>query len=1595
MLIIIFFSLHYSLCSVGRLSGRREYPNTGKHRGSVSLAPSSRADRINLTQSSSPGQRHPEGSTGPSPSPVWSANEPRRSSSSAITGAVDLDTGHSRPADQRLSEQWAEPHDEMNRRRSDGFGLSGGAAPRYSGGPEKMHPSHYYHSQQQQHHSPLYPPHQQQQRYQKQQQQQQQQPKKQSNPPLFSMKSSPNLAYYDKEERREYEPEGARGVQHSASSSSRLHMSTARSSPNIQADINSSTPAQQLHQMHPGHPQQQGQEQKSPDYINITKSTPDLLLSRGSGHLPTGMYSPGDTPPISLSSSQAPLSTSHGLHRYQADYENLSHLSTQPLRSEKISEISDIDEITGQDSLPTSPDPGRNAVKDYNLPDKSREKVAGGGQGGSAPVGGPPTRDPMTLKYIKVNQSHEKYPSWPVTQSSNGAPSGDQAASINSRAQSMTDHTNTSSEFPKKQRLAYTPGLRPLTERNSPTSGADENGKSARNTSDPGFKKSEFVYDQIGRVQKRGHDAVDQRFEDFYKNSQPGYPPPAMDSDGHIIGDKEYSAPSPPERDAKAVSERELSQNLTAYMRGADSTSSPSHVRSGQTSDREAGRKAVLPANLNIISPESDSFRQGVTMVDSGNSPMEVGSPFAPSSRPLSEEVARPISHFQSEKHRQSQGLYRDSSMQSNIQRDRPSSYTASHSAREGAHKQSGLNNKGVIVRSTPYYNTSTQTEMMPYAIKVSDPLAVASRLRNAQVQASESSLQNSPKSPKQQHFEEKSIQTRTSKDFQDPNNVEKENGDPLKRWLPGRLEGDAVSPNQDRMHQGHRPGSGGRFFKYPSSNTALNSNYLLLSQQSSPFPGIKSIQEKYATDDTEDFTNASSVNRIMTGSGTVDDHGSIRSAFSDNSASILRKLSEEFYGNRLGGDKQQRMSGNSNATHSSSSSISAVSEQQLHSPRLDAANALSQQPGLREAESYNSVVIHHDQTSGLFGRDDFGGSVSSMSGDSTRHDSSNYSDVSGGSNSGRQQPQIVRDAVGASRSRRSLDPSYFSQKNRLQSQDPRVSSSMASLAGQHNKQYHHQREMSAPVSSTSSLSLSQSYQSSQSVPLSPSPLPGSNKRRPHDLSLVSDSSVVSNPRSSSSEARTSHSTSFGSNTTSPSATQTGVQATTEEGQSTAPTNMRPFSTSSVSNQDNESLKRLSSRRGSDSVFVVDDDPNDDYEFNRKPSMRKAYGIYDETERLISMSSKPLEKAKNNSNNASNNVGNSSDPSSSASSFSTRTQRFAEGLGQIQEEGGEDNKVGTASSVGNVGRKEERPKKYPWQNEAWLRNRIDIPKGSNLKRTTSEQIGVPRGEDQGPGRGSSTKLKSSLDSESNTFRNTEQSSSHDYENSRLFLRKSAGSGSQHTRTQSEDLNNSSREAELKRLQEQALLSFYHRKATASTPSPGEQSRHFPGKPGTNSSGPTLVSSLSYSPDSSLYESIGGKSSGGVSPTESVAEIISKANENLAKSAQRVDSIRRSNSTTKPYSSSGYHHSAEYMDMAARHDRMRKETDWSRLRSSGSLRYSPDSSSTDPRRSNRSSFASENHYEDISMFANSTPRGSVSESVSIFFSKCYVSDIQNY
>ena len=1128
----------------------------------------------------------------------------------------------------------------------------------------------------------------------------------------------------------------------------------------------------------------------------------------------------------------------HNLQRYQPDYENLSHLGTAPLRSEKISELEDFDEVTGKDSMPSSPEVKQN--------ERSHDPLAGHGV---------PTRDSASIKFVKVNQNHEKYPSWPVSQASTGSDSA-QAQAINTRAQSMTDNTNTSKEFPKKQTLAYQPGLRPLVEKNSPT---PERKGEDRNKSDPGFK-SEFVFDHYRRVLRKTNENPDHRFEEFYNNSKSGYPPPKMDSDGHNIEDKDYNAPSPPERDTPGVDGKSLTSALTGVSQDR---------LAGNSESRLVGR----PSNLNLGTNPG--------LVDSGTSPMDSTSPRVPHGQG---RYSFPTGVSGIQKTRPGSGHLDHVVLREKTEftQERPGSYPQRPSSHKNPRdltvlRDSGLSrgrpgssSRSYIVKSTPYYNTSTQTDnMLPYAVKISEPHgSVSGRPQTGENKVGELATQTSPMSPEdyKKQYGEKSVQARMSKEFQNS-------------------ELDFKKPDR---------------FQYPS-----------LSQlHASPFQGIESIQAKYATDETPDV--------------------------GDNSASILRKLSEEFYGKGHGQEKR---------IHSGSSQEpSPRPEPQVASPMV--------QPGMREAESYSSVVIHHNESNGLFGRDDFG-SVTSMA-DSRQDISLSFADVSS-NNKNLDMSQ--------SRSRRSLDPSFSSVKSRY------FSESKPGLQ--------HQRDLSVPnLSTVTTTPASRDTSVSAASVLSKTHFQSRDQNFSTTTSSGPEQSIYSQPRCSTSDLSSTQSISF-----------SGVESTNSQNQySSSPSSLTTQSITTQSPSTNLHPSTSQSKSKDSNHIVQSDstteDKDDEVFFTRKPSLRKAYGIYDETERLIAQS-KLAGKDKSS-------VGQlqASTPATAATDLVmtpisypiSRSVKYSESLTQIKEEADHGNNPGPqvpdnptstsndlksnyASNYSKVQKSGKgQPVKYAWQNEDWLKRSFNIPKGSNLKRTTSEQIPMPK-------LGQEVKT-SSFDTESAIYANPSVTQPHiprtsatgqNYDNSEHSVTSSGIysdlSVSTHSRGQSEDLSRPPTDTELKKLQQQAVLSFYQRKTNA------------PSSP----TSPACVNSLPATPhsaDSSLYESIGGQSTSGQrSPSESVADIISKAHENLAKSAQRVDSIRRSNSRASTSS-------AEYMEMR-HHDRLRKETDWSRLRSSGSFRYSPDPDKRGG--SNRNSFASEgHHYEDISLFSPSTPRSSVSE-----------------
>ncbi|XP_071087625.1 uncharacterized protein [Haliotis cracherodii] len=1107
-------------------------------------------------------------------------------------------------------------------------------------------------------------------------------------------------------------------------------------------------------------------------------------------------------------------SAPHHLGRYRADYENISAFGIEPLGSEKISEIEDDEADMDAPIIPPRPK--------HELMDSP------GHSPGHPPV--PPVRDPSSLQYGRYNQAHEKYPSWPVTKPNEV---GETGQPITARAQSWTDHTNTKKEVHPgaKPRYIHHSNLRPVFEKSPQSDRKGEDGKSARNQSDPGFK-TEFVYDKYGRVVQKNYENIGKnKFEDLF-NSEPGYPPPRFDSDGHNLGDKEYSVPSPPERDIPGVDQSELSDKLASSQ--ASVSAYPAPVFSSQ------------------YEKEAKAHRLGHQDSSSMHSPVE------DTRAPLS---VRPISDNKSAKEK----TLVDSStspLQSPQDKKNPPKFGVPSDQPSAQIQQS----KAYIVKQTPYYNTSTQTDVSSYAIKTSIRSADPKQC-NAEVQVTEEGARTSMSLPDgQKGFEEKSSQARRSSQKHD------------------------VDLSKDKSASGGDSGKG-MGYGYEGS--------------SSKFEGFENIKAKYAADYLpEEQSNTESKKSI------VMPH---YSEYDPSTQSMLRSLAKEYYGGRIPHQQEKRLS-------------SASSQDASH------------HTGMREAESYTSVVIHPSENSAPFGRDDFG-SKSSLS--DSRGDVSSVGDsVSSKSN--------------MPRGRYSLDPSMMS--NRSRGPLPRQSSASTVT---------HQREKSASYAENL-FSVQRKSQDSQS---------SINSRRSASC-RSSDSSTPSQPKSST-DTRTSGSTQYEDSPPAP------IQRDHDS---------RLDSYDSVFTGDERSPMP---REGDVHTRVSSSDAKSGTaSVGRQPSMKKAYGIYDETEGTL-RAGRP--DGKNGMHSATdyvqmnhpNNRGSRSDPKP---------------LDQIQEEA--DNSASRQRMSGGPPDSTVYDSKYPRSSD-WRATRDkwkEETKRSSLKRMSSDQLnqlrdrndqgsfsegdkvvadddekGSFKDSDKGSYRDSTSSLASGKDrgayrdgdrnsykeGDRNSYRNSDRNSFKDdrgsYKDDDSYQddRNSYPAAERPDRPRASSIDDNPADSvrhsqsvpdetggkgeDLKKRQQQAVRTFMEMKT------------------GKKSSSGSLGSEDTQGADSSgsnMYEYIPG-----TSPTESVTDLINKASENLnASKAHRADSIKRSSSRS----------SSDYIDMARQ---QRKETEWSRLRSRGSFNYSPDMN-----RSNRSSMCSDHQYEDISVFSPSTPRNSYPGSI---------------
>lgn len=172
----------------------------------------------------------------------------------------------------------------------------------------------------------------------------------------------------------------------------------------------------------------------------------------------------------------------------------------------------------------------------------------------------PPVRDISSLKYVRLNQNHEKYPSWPVTTAQ--APQN-LGPPIDVQQNEKGKDTESSGENSDKNINAREKV------RSSPVDRRGSEEKQIRNQSDPFRqmpKKSFYTTRKPREVDYSNVKPQGERFDEFCKTSKPGYPPPKLDPDGHNYGDEKYNIPSPPERDVPNLDEKSLVEKIAAVI---------------------------------------------------------------------------------------------------------------------------------------------------------------------------------------------------------------------------------------------------------------------------------------------------------------------------------------------------------------------------------------------------------------------------------------------------------------------------------------------------------------------------------------------------------------------------------------------------------------------------------------------------------------------------------------------------------------------------------------------------------------------------------------------------------------------------------------------------------------------------------------------------------------------------------------------------------------------------------------------------------------------------------------------------------------------
>ncbi|CAH1777229.1 unnamed protein product [Owenia fusiformis] len=322
----------------------------------------------------------------------------------------------------------------------------------------------------------------------------------------------------------------------------------------------------------------------------------------------------------------------------------------------------------------------------------------------------PPVRDASSLKYSKINQpGHEKMPSWP--EAGSGQPGGEFSDTINSRASSWAENSDTANEFPSKPKMAqvpsqsrtptspyqaFQPKLRTWTEKNSPLADRKLSDNELKSPKSPNFQYHEAKVAKVFRgresVDKLGStypsdsakDGLD--LDKFYK-TEPGYLMPKYDHNGKGFGDKDYSVPSPPERDIPISQTGQLNPGMqigsqqTSPTKAADDSDNIQDLLQHYTESLQQQLDAESPTHKPYSTAKTNESPTHKPYSMATSTPITSTIPMIPSSQPHSDK----------------------SKMAEKSNKTDNYCYLGNTPDPPGG---------TYIVKNTPYYNTSTQTDV-------------------------------------------------------------------------------------------------------------------------------------------------------------------------------------------------------------------------------------------------------------------------------------------------------------------------------------------------------------------------------------------------------------------------------------------------------------------------------------------------------------------------------------------------------------------------------------------------------------------------------------------------------------------------------------------------------------------------------------------------------------------------------------------------------------------------------------------------------------------------------------------------------------------